>query len=132
MTAAYGNSAYTTVHCWFMYAVGLYGAYIFLKIGRCISLIEPLQVYNTLLVDKNHRNPSAAQASSNILRCGFAAIVVAFLEDIFASVGVGWTFTIMSALCLLCLMLFALDYSWGFQWRRRALTVIEVNDGAEH
>ncbi|KAI1283615.1 major facilitator superfamily domain-containing protein [Xylaria sp. FL0933] len=46
-------------------------------------------IYNTLLVDKNHRNPSAAQASSNIVRCTFGAIIVAFLRDSIKSLGIG-------------------------------------------
>ena len=85
---------------------------------ECMAYLQ--QVYNTLLVDKNQQNPAAAQASSNIIRCGLAAIVVAFLQKILLRLGVGWTFTIMSALCLGSLILFAVDYTWGFEWRQRA------------
>nr|OQO27410.1 hypothetical protein B0A51_05046 [Rachicladosporium sp. CCFEE 5018] len=88
---------------------------------RVIWIPLLITIYNTLLVDKNPRNPAAAQASSNILRCGFAAIVIAFLEVAFTGIGIGWTFTIMSALCLICLALFAVDYAWGFAWRQLAL-----------
>ncbi|KAI1311516.1 multidrug resistance protein [Xylaria venustula] len=56
-------------------------------------------IYNTLLVDKNHRNPSAASASSNIVRCTLGAVIVAFLQDCIKSLGTGGTFTLMGGLC---------------------------------
>jgi MFS family permease len=79
------------------------------------------QIYNTLLVDKNHRNAAAAQASSNVVRCGMAAIMVAFLQQILDKLGSGWTFTLMSGLCLVALGLFAVDYCFGTRWRQAAL-----------
>lgn len=81
------------------------------------SLTHP-KIYNTLLVDKNHRMPAAAQASSNIIRCGLAAIAVAFLQDMIDAVGIGWTFTFMGSLCGIACGLFCVDYHWGTRWRR--------------
>jgi hypothetical protein len=87
--------------------------------GLCMQL--DFSVYNTLLVDKNHRSPATAQASSNIVRCALAAVVVAFLQRTFAAIGIGWTFTLMSGLCLVCVGLFAIDYHKGTAWRQSSL-----------
>ena len=46
-------------------------------------------------MDKNHRTPAAAQASSNIVRCTLAAVAIAFLQDMIDVMGIGWTFTFM-------------------------------------
>ncbi|KAI1414615.1 multidrug resistance protein [Hypoxylon sp. FL1857] len=85
--------------------------------GLCMQL--DFSVYNTLLVDKNHRNPAAAQASSNIMRCTLAAITVSFLQNLIDTLGIGWTFTFMGGLCLVVVSLFLVDYHKGTQWRQR-------------
>lgn len=92
--------------------------------GLCMQL--DFSVYNTLLVDKNHRSPATAQASSNIVRCALAAVVVAFLQQTFTVMGVGWTFTLMSGLCLICVGLFAIDYHKGTTWRQNSLRAANV------
>ncbi|KAH7169908.1 multidrug resistance protein [Dactylonectria macrodidyma] len=79
-------------------------------------------IYNTLLVDKNHRTPAAAQASSNVVRCTMAAVAMAFLQDLIDAVGVGWIFTLLAGLCAISLSLFVLDYHRGTAWRQRSLT----------
>lgn len=76
------------------------------------------KVYNTLLVDKNHRSPAAAQASSNIVRCTLAAVAVSFLQDLIDAVGIGKTFTFMAGLCLAATGLFLVDYKFGTIWRQ--------------
>jgi hypothetical protein len=89
-----------------------------------MNLIETqFQIFNTLLVDINHRSPSAATASTSLVRCAMAAIAMAFLEDLIKAVGIGWTFTFMGGLCLICLGLFALDYHKGMSWRQKALGI---------
>lgn len=80
-----------------------------------------LQIYNTLLVDKNHREPAAAQASSNLVRCTLAAIAVSFLQQLIDRVGVGWTFTLMGGLSLVATGCFAVDYHFGTVWRQQRL-----------
>jgi len=84
-------------------------------------LIADFQIYNTLLVDKNHRTPAAAQASSNIVRCSFAAIIVAFLQRLLDAWGVGWTFTFLAGLCIIVMGLFLIDYHNGMRWRQKYL-----------
>ncbi|KAI0433022.1 multidrug resistance protein [Xylaria sp. FL1042] len=79
-------------------------------------------IYNTLLVDKNYRNLSAAQASSNIVRCTFGAIIVAFLQDCIKSLGIGGTFTLMGGLCVVATLLFVIDFTKGTTWRQNRRT----------
>ena len=83
--------------------------------------MEARKIYNTLLVDKNNRSPAAAQASSNIVRCTLAAVTVSFLQNMIDSFGIGWTFTLMSGLCLLALGLFFIDYHKGTAWRQQCV-----------
>ncbi|KAI1339151.1 multidrug resistance protein [Xylariaceae sp. FL0016] len=77
--------------------------------------------FNVLLVDINHRSPASANASTSIVRSAFSAIAVAYVEDMFHEVGVGWSFTIFGGLCLLSLGLLTVEYSLGFKWRRESL-----------
>lgn len=79
------------------------------------------KIYNTLLVDKNHRAPAAAQASSNIVRCALAAIAVSFLQDMIDALGIGWMFTLMGGLCLVAVGLFLIDYHRGTSWRQKSI-----------
>jgi hypothetical protein len=72
-------------------------------------------------VDINHRSPSAAGASTALVRCGLAAIAVAFLEDMIQAIGIGWTFTFVGGLCFAVLGLFGVEYCKGMEWRREAL-----------
>ncbi|KEY74435.1 hypothetical protein S7711_04473 [Stachybotrys chartarum IBT 7711] len=87
--------------------------------GLCMQM--DFSIYNTLLVDKNHHAPAAAQASSNLVRCSMAAITMAFLQDLLVAIGIGWTFTFMAGLCLLAMALFLVDYQWGAAWRQQRL-----------
>jgi hypothetical protein len=73
------------------------------------------------VVDINHRSPSAANASTSLVRCALAAIAIAFLEDMIQAVGIGWTFTFLGGLCLVVLGLFSLEYYKGMAWRQAAL-----------
>src|ERR1700712_3788201 len=70
---------------------------------QSLDLIQEFKIFNTLLIDKNHRSPAAAQASSNIVRCTLAAIAVSFLQDMIDAMGIGWTFTLMGGLCLVAI-----------------------------
>lgn len=86
------------------------------------------KIYNTLLVDKNHRNPAAAQASSNIVRCTLAAIAVSLLQNMIDAMGIGWTFTLLGGLCLVATMLFFIDYHKGTSWRQKSLGPASLQD----
>ncbi|KAI1762698.1 multidrug resistance protein [Hypoxylon sp. FL1150] len=90
--------------------------------GLCMQL--DFSIYNTLLMDKNHRTPAAAQASTNVVRCTLAAIAVSFLQDIIDGWGIGWTFTFMGGLCLIVIGIFLVDYKRGMRWRQNSVATI--------
>ncbi|KAK6856153.1 hypothetical protein PG995_008304 [Apiospora arundinis] len=94
---------------------------LFLQFIAGLSMQLDFSIYNTLLVDKNHRNPAAAQASSNIVRCTLAAIVVAFLEEMLKAMGIGWTFIFLGGMCVVATGLLLLDYHSGTSWRQESL-----------
>ncbi|TIA08965.1 MFS general substrate transporter [Aureobasidium pullulans] len=72
---------------------------------------------NTLVIDINHEAPATAQAAFNIVRCTLAAIAVAFFQDGIDSIGVGWTFTILSSFCWLSAALYTVQRKYGMHWR---------------
>ncbi|UQC82005.1 uncharacterized protein CLUP02_07491 [Colletotrichum lupini] len=86
-----------------------------------MSLQFVFSIYNTLLTDKNHNAAAAAQASSNLIRCTLATIAVAFLQKMLDIMGAGWTYTLLSALSLMAMVLFCIDYRMGTKWRQAAL-----------
>lgn len=79
-----------------------------------------MQTFNTLLVDINHRAPSAANASTSLVRYALAAVVVAFLGDMFHSMGIGWAFTVVAGFIVLAVALLTLEYCQGLAWRQAA------------
>ncbi|KAK8138009.1 hypothetical protein PG984_001389 [Apiospora sp. TS-2023a] len=80
--------------------------------------------FNTLISDINPAAPSAANASTAVVRCALAALAVAYFEDIMQAINVGWTFTCISGLCLVVLGLFLIEYHQGTVWRMKSLTWI--------
>lgn len=82
------------------------------------KILTSPQTFNTLLVDINHRAPSAANASTSLVRYAFAAVVVAFLEDMFHSMGIGWAFTLVAGFIVVAVALLALEYCRGLSWRQ--------------
>ncbi|KAF7529455.1 hypothetical protein G7054_g9839 [Neopestalotiopsis clavispora] len=92
-------------------------------LGICIQtdFSDLSKIYNTLLTDKNQEAAAAAQASSNIVRCTFATVAVAFLQEMIDKIGVGWTFTLFGGLFLIAMGLFYVDYCKGMDWRQKGL-----------
>jgi hypothetical protein len=51
------------------------------------------------------------------VRCALAALFVAVLQPIIDSVGVGWAFTILGALCMLSVVFYWVEKTYGRSWR---------------
>ncbi|KAK2598707.1 hypothetical protein N8I77_012099 [Diaporthe amygdali] len=85
-----------------------------------MALQVNFSTFNTLLVDINHRAPSAANASTSLVRYAFAAVIVAFLENMFRSMGIGWAFTLIAGFIVVAVGLLIVEYCQGFAWRRDA------------
>ncbi|TLD26569.1 hypothetical protein PspLS_05200 [Pyricularia sp. CBS 133598] len=71
----------------------------------------------TLIVDLHPQETGLASVSVNLTRCTVAAIGVVALQPLLDSVGVGWTFTIFGAICLLSVPMLIAVRRWGPEWR---------------
>ena len=76
-----------------------------------------LTTFNTLLTDLNVTNPSTAQASCNLIRCALAALGTGVLQLIIDNVGVGWCFTIYSAVLITTIPGLCLLWERSLRWR---------------
>jgi biotin transporter BioY len=54
------------------------------------------------------------------VRYAFAAVVVAFLEDMFQSMGIGWAFTLIAGFIVIAVGLLVFEYCRGLAWRQAA------------
>jgi hypothetical protein len=82
-----------------------------------------IQTINTLLIDQHPTLPATAQAASNIVRCTFAAIGSAVEQLLLDTIGIGWFFVILAALCVACLPLLFVEKRRGMAWRRKRMEV---------
>ncbi|KAF9733301.1 hypothetical protein PMIN06_007503 [Paraphaeosphaeria minitans] len=82
-----------------------------------LSIQTCFNINNTLLVDINQDAPATAQASSNIVRCILSTLFVGVLQKIIDSVGFGWTFSILSFLCLMAGVFYWIELKFGRKWR---------------
>ena len=77
-----------------------------------------MQVCNTLIVDLHPDAPATASASVSIIRCSVAAIGVSVLQILFDNIGIGWTFTIIAALCFSTIPGLLIVRQRGWDWRK--------------
>ncbi|KKA23750.1 Major facilitator superfamily transporter [Rasamsonia emersonii CBS 393.64] len=71
----------------------------------------------TLLTDIHPTTSSTAAAAANIVRCPLAAGGTSVLQLLIESVGVGWCFTLIGAVCGLCIPLLVFERERGGKWR---------------
>jgi hypothetical protein len=81
------------------------------------------QTLNTLLIDQHPIFPATAQSASNIVRCTFAAIGSAVEQLLLDTIGAGWFFVILAALCVACLPLLFVEKQRGLAWRKKRMEV---------
>lgn len=74
-------------------------------------------------MDQHPKFPATAQAASNIVRCAFAAIGAAVEQPLIDTIGVGWCFVILAALCVACLPLLSIEKRNGLAWRMKRMEV---------
>ncbi|KAI0552201.1 major facilitator superfamily transporter [Xylaria curta] len=89
------------------------------------SIQTCFNINNTLLVDINQDLPATAQASSNIVRCILFSILVAVLEKLINATGLGFTFTILSAFCLVAGGFYQIKKTNGMNWRLARSRAVE-------
>lgn len=86
----------------------------------CLGVtIQPCNtVSNTILMDMHPRNASTAQAVCNLTRCLFAAGALAILAVAIKGIGAGGTFTIITGIDTVCILVYYLQRTRGHTWRR--------------
>ncbi|WWC60004.1 uncharacterized protein I303_102567 [Kwoniella dejecticola CBS 10117] len=61
----------------------------------------------------------AVSASLNLVRCIFGAIGVAAIQSIYNAIGAGWTFVLLSGICILGIPMPLIVIKKGKMWRRK-------------
>jgi MFS family permease len=74
-------------------------------------------VLNTLLVDLNEEAPATAAAANNLTRCLSGAAATAVVDQMFDTLGRGWTFTLLALLMVACLPGLRVLEKFGPRWR---------------
>lgn len=82
-----------------------------------------ISVVNTFLVDIFPRKGASATAALNLLRCLMGAGGTAAVLPIVNAIGVGWTFTTMTALMIVSIGLILLQMTGGLRWRKRRVEI---------
>lgn len=81
------------------------------------STVGVFNVCNSLVVDVNPEESASASAAVSITRCLFGAAGVAVVEPLLQRIGHGWTFTVISALCLGTIIPLVVEFRKGWEWR---------------
>lgn len=71
------------------------------------------------MVDLFEDQASASSAAINLVRCLLGAGGTASVQPMINALGVGVTFTIQAALCVLCSPVIYLQYRYGPGWRAK-------------
>jgi hypothetical protein len=69
------------------------------------------------MIDLHPSNPATASASVNIVRGTLAAVGVSVLQILLDRLGVGWTFSVLAALCATAAPVLWMEWRWGMAWR---------------
>ncbi|KAI1799567.1 MFS general substrate transporter [Daldinia bambusicola] len=73
---------------------------------------------NVLLVDVNVGSAGAATASNNLTRCLIGAASTAVIGPMINGVGIGWAFTILGLIYIVCSPMLFLILKYGMKWRK--------------
>ncbi|KAI0094305.1 hypothetical protein BDY19DRAFT_13410 [Irpex rosettiformis] len=90
------------------------------------NIVIVFNAIQTLLVDLLPSQSSSVAACNNIVRCSFGAACVSVVDLIFQAIGVGWTYVLLSGLCVLAGPIILIVIRMGPKWRakRRAKQVV--------
>ncbi|KAL1951425.1 hypothetical protein VTO73DRAFT_574 [Trametes versicolor] len=82
----------------------------------CMAIMNSAQ---TLLVDLAPNHGSSITACNNLVRCSFGAACVSVIDLIIKAVGTGWTYTILSLICVVFSPIYWVLIRYGPKWRAR-------------
>ena len=77
-------------------------------------------ICGTFLIDLHSDCPSAVSALLNLIRCSLSAAGLAVLQIMINRIGIGWCFTIFSAMAATTVPLLWAQNVWGMGWRQNS------------
>ncbi|RPD67367.1 MFS general substrate transporter [Lentinus tigrinus ALCF2SS1-7] len=85
----------------------------------CVSMMNSAQ---TLIIDLAPSHGSAVTACNNLVRCSFGAAAVSVIDLMLKRLGTGWTYVLLSGLCIVFSPSYYILMHYGPRWRaqRRA------------
>ncbi|KAK9492137.1 major facilitator superfamily domain-containing protein [Lipomyces doorenjongii] len=84
-----------------------------------------------LLVDLYPQESASITASNNLVRCLLGAAGSAIVGNVISAIGMGWTYTIVTAMILLSIPLLITELLCGQKWRRARLDKLQKTSMAE-
>ena len=91
--------------------------------GGCMS--GAMAVMSTLLVDLYPHSPATVSSSLNICRCLMSAAGTAVVQFIINAWGLGWTYTFLGLLVVVCAPMLWVVQRWGPRWREERAVRVE-------
>ncbi|KAI0830472.1 MFS general substrate transporter [Trametes gibbosa] len=90
----------------------------------CVSIMNIAQ---TLLVDLAPMHGSAITACNNLVRCSLGAVCVSVIDLVIKALGTGWTYVLLSCICVVFSPIYWVLIRYGPVWRakRRARRLAE-------
>ncbi|MCJ1468678.1 hypothetical protein MMC07_007307 [Pseudocyphellaria aurata] len=90
-----------------------------------LSLTGTFNVVTVILVDLYPASPATATAASNLTRCLMGAAGTAVIAQMITTMGRGWCFTFIAALCFLASPMLWIGVKWGPKWREERRLRVE-------
>ncbi|KAF9454087.1 MFS general substrate transporter [Macrolepiota fuliginosa MF-IS2] len=87
----------------------------------CIAIMNGS---STIMIDLVPGQGSAVTACNNLVRCGLSAVFVSVIELMFNSMGVGWTYVLLTGITLLSLPAIFLELRFGPEIRKKRLHAV--------
>ncbi|KAI8981383.1 MFS general substrate transporter [Trametes punicea] len=82
----------------------------------CVSIMNQAQ---TLLVDLAPMHGSAITACNNLVRCSLGAVCVSVIDLILKALGTGWTYVLLSGICVVFSPVIWVIIHYGPKWRAK-------------
>ncbi|TFK94393.1 MFS general substrate transporter [Polyporus arcularius HHB13444] len=82
----------------------------------CVAMMNSAQ---TLIVDLAPQHGSAITACNNLVRCSFGAVAVSVIDLILKRLGTGWTYVLLSGICIAFSPYFWIQMKYGPKWRAK-------------
>jgi len=83
------------------------------------TIMSSMNTVQTLLVDLFPAQGSSITACNNLIRCSLGAAMVSVIDIMIRSLGAGWAYVILAALCVAAMPLLFIELHYGPMWREQ-------------